>query len=260
MVNWYREKTVVFKLKDTVSEIDYCIWKAWSNKNDPDADFIKYFPSGVVKFPIKVLTDAVTGIDGNVYTVEQSSRMKTKQFKEIFPSLNRQYKNVRVVLIGGLEYKYAFSSTSNEALKNLVAMNAGVVPAAYIKQTYFVNEAPMKKYQITVVQEADAKTWEATMLKPEDTTIITGQSKSNDSIKKDEMKIEGVSLVKTDISKFELGFIDQLKAMPNKLDKAGFTKAFIATAAKYGEVVKYTKDGVNINERTDWLFENKYVK
>jgi len=260
MVTWYKEKTLVFKLKDTVSTEDFCIWKGWSSRTESDDKFIQYFPSGVVKFPIKGITEAITGVDGKVYTLEQCSRMKNKDFLALFPLLNRQYKQIREILIGGLEYKYAFGVTANEAIKNLIAMNAGVVPTAYIKQTYFANEAPAKKYQIKILLPDEAKKWEADNLKPENTTVMTGQSKSDSSIKKEEMMIEGVSLVKSDISKFELGFIDQLKAMPTKLEKPSFLKAFIATAAKYGEVANYTKDNININERAEWLYNEKYVK
>jgi len=253
MVQWYKEKTFVFKLKNLVVQEEYVLWKAWDKRNEEITD---YSPTQqVMKFPLRE-GDQLVGSDGKVYLVEDTKWMKTAVFKQIFPKLNRQTKYIRTVLVGGLEYKYRFGSTVNNAINSLIGLNQGMLPQTYLKQTFFPNEAPSKMYQLTAISVEDAKAWEKLALPT--TVEQTGAPKSQSSIEKEQIEVQLGK--KSELTEFEQQFLDNLKALPNKLEEQKFVKAFVATSAKYGKVAEYTSKDINIEERGKALFDNYYNK
>ena len=254
MVTWYKEKTVVFKLKDTAVKEDFAIWKGWKFRNDTVNDYAP--DGGETKYPLKE-GGSIKGTDGKVYMVEDAKFLKKGDFIQLFPKLAKNTKYIRVILIGGLEYNYRFGTTANKAINDFIALSEGVVPVKYLKQTYFPNAAPAQMYQISIVSDIEAKEWETNNL--QDTVEKTGTSKPAVEIQKEKLAIEMPSLG-TEMSQFEIAFVDQLKAMPTKFDQDKFVKAFVATAATQGKIAEYTNKGQNIEARGQWLYTEKYSK
>ena len=248
MVNWYKGKTFVFKLKDTLVKEDFCLWKAWKNTSDCSHHFV----DGVEKFPLKEGM-SVKGVDEKVYMVEDTKFINKKVWGSIFPALSKSSTFIRTVLIGGLEYNYRFKKSLNDQIIALIGLSGGEVPKAHLKQTFFPNETPSKMYQLKPVSITEATTWEGENL--EATSAQTGTSKSVDSLQKDAQKIEIAGITPSSLTAFEQGFIDQIKALPNKLDESVFAKSFIVTAGKYGEAEKYSAKQINITDRAKILFK-----
>lgn len=250
MVRWYKEKNVVFKLKNTTYEEDVAIWKEWSHRKDPDIDFEQYFPGRVVDFPLKQ-GDKIEDINGNVKMVEDCRYLKRKKFKELFPKLSLTVKYIRVILIGGLEYNYRFSKTSNDRIKDFIQLNNGKIPPTYLKQTYYPNESPMKMYQIKPISDEEANRWKKEKLDASIEDTGTSKSPSSKSPSPDEeISVPGVD----NTTEFERNFVDKMKSLPDKFSQKKFCKAWVATVAKYGKIEEYTQKNQKVEERGKELY------
>jgi hypothetical protein len=252
MVTYYKGgKNIVFKLKDTIVEEEVTIWEAWDKKGTVGAT---YSCDGTpMKFPIKDDTVALKAVTGAVYVLSQLKMKSNKEIAVLFPNLKLDRTYRRTILIGGLEYMHRFKWSVEKQIQTVIALNAGQLPAAYLKQSNFPNEIATKQYVLSVVNEPDAKRWEAENLGGNTAAAAAiGTPVIQPNITIDIPKED------SGMSGFEQAFIDGVKAMPTKLAKDVFMKAFLANAAKNNEIPNYTTKGIDVQVRAEVLFNTKY--
>jgi len=245
MVQYYKEKNFVFKLKDLVSTEEFCIWTAYG-KQVTDQDLMNQF--GVVcQFPIK--TGSLPGVDKVPRDVQTVMKyMKSADFTAQYPFLSKSTTFVRDVLIRGDEFRYRFKKSCNDKLNVMLSLQPGVVPDKAFKQTFDKNKPGIQMYELAVATDDEYNNQiippSATpppvapvvpVANPQPTTPVT-------------VPIGGLNAGETTI-------LTKIKGLKTKLDKDKFIHIMVKNLAKK-EFGGLTAE--QASQRALVLFENHY--
>lgn len=268
MAEWYKEKNMIFKLKDLIVNDDFKLWKAYQTEF-PDAEQTAQY-GVVLQFPVK--EGQLPGTDGVSRDVQtQIKYLKKDEFEKCYPKLGKRTQYIRVIIVAGVEYNYGFSKTSNDKLNAMLAMSPGQLPDVDFKQTFDKNLPPASMYNVIVAtadevgkQVAPQPTATAA-LSHNPTQPVTppaipssggNQAVSPPQVQPVQTKSSGnVIASSVGLSDGEKTILASVKGLPNKLTQEQFIKVFTKNLGK----VEFGKIPVNkASQRALEIFDAQY--
>lgn len=237
MAEWYKEKNMVFKLKDLVVNEDFKLWIAYQT-DFPDAEQTAQY-GVVLQFPIK--EGQLPGTDGQIRDVQtQIKYLKKTEFEKLYPKLGKRTQYIRTIIVAGVEYNYGFSKTSNDKLNAMLAMSPGSLPDVDFKQTFDKNLPPANMYNVIVAtadevgkQVAPAPTVAPTVPTQPVSPLVKPQVTSQVVSPKPSAPVQEKSLLAAGaLSDGEKTILASVKGLPNKLTQEQFIKVFTKNLGK----------------------------
>lgn len=150
MADFYKgEKNIVFKLKDLEVVEDFKLWQGWKQELSEAESLAQY--KVVLQFPIR--EGQLPGVDGTPRDVQTVIKfMKRADFMVQYPKLGKRTQYIRNIIIGGIEYRYGFSKTSNDKLNAMLALTPGQIPNVFFQQVFDKNKSASAMYDVIVAE------------------------------------------------------------------------------------------------------------
>jgi len=167
MVEYLKDRNIVFKLKDLNEYLEQNIWKAYQVREE-----ILDSNGQIIRFPLTDDNVFIKGLDGVSRNRREMLMLPNSVFRSNYPMLSINRVFLRAIYVGKNEYWYRFKYSANKKLKELieqiVALNQNPLKITY-QQIYNPQASPIEMYSITIFKEK-TNNGEVSNVKPEPTT------------------------------------------------------------------------------------------
>lgn len=239
MVEYFRDKSFSFRLKDLNDYEEVSIWKAFNFKEELIGS-----DGRQIKFPIK--EGEMIGLDGINRTIQQMATLPGSIFKTLYRNMALKRTYTRAVYVQNIEFWYQFSQASNGKLKDLIKSisTLGQNPLFVNFKQIFNKSAttPMDYYKIEIEQTVNSPIPMTPPGIPQYTPIqqpvqIQGV---NTTITQ---PIQGINIVLTEK---ELEIYNSILGIPNRQPLENFTKIFV-------------NNGITDLHKIEDIYNTKYI-